>query len=341
MVVFRLEELTTPVVGAPMAGGPSTPELAAAVTNAGGLGFLAGGYLSAERFADTIAAARGLTSGPIAVNVFVPQQDHSDAGEVQRYSDELAVWAEHYGARVGQPRPGDDDGWAAKLDVIAETAPEAVSFTFGCPSAAVLDRLRRRGVLTLVTVTSAQEAAQAVQAGADGLVVQGPGAGGHRGTFRTGDEPSAAPLSTLLERVRAVAEVPLIAAGGLGDAAGVAAVLAGGAAAAQVGTALLLAEEAGTNPVHRAALQNSAFSATVVTRAFSGRYARSLVNDFTRRFDPIAPPAYPELNQLTAPIRKAAVAAGDPHGASLWAGTAHGAIRAGAAGDIVAGLAAG
>ncbi|MGV0635650.1 nitronate monooxygenase [Mycolicibacillus trivialis] len=338
-MAFSLEELDIPVVGAPMAGGPSTPELAAAVSEAGGLGFLAGGYLSAERFAETIEAARALTSGPLAVNVFVPQQDRSDADEVQRYCDELTVWAEHYGAQVGTPRPGDDDGWAAKLDVIADLAPEAASFTFGCPPAAVLDRLRQRGVLTLVTVTSAPEAAQAVRAGADGLVVQGPGAGGHRGTFRTGDEPGAAPLATLLGRVRAVTDLPLIAAGGLGSAADVAAVRAGGAVAAQVGTVLLLTEEAGTNPVHRAALQNPAFSATVVTRAFSGRYARSLVNDFTRRFDPIAPPAYPELQHLTAPIRKAAVAEGDPQGASLWAGTAHAAARAGSAGEIVAGLA--
>lgn len=149
-------------------------------------------------------------------------------------------------------------------------------------------------------------------------------------------------LADLLAEIgHAHRDVPLVAAGGLGTAADVAAVLRRGAVAAQVGTALLLADEAGTNPTHRAALTNPEFGNTTVTCAFSGRYARGLENDFTRTFDNVAPVGYPEINHMTTPIRAAAVAMDDPHGTSLWAGTAYRSARSGPAADIVAALAPG
>jgi nitronate monooxygenase len=338
-MVLGFWDLEVPVVGAPMAGGPGTPALAAAVTNAGGMGFLAGGYLSPQRFADDIAAARAKTTGPIGVNLFVPQPSVADYAELDYYAEALDELAEHYDVDVGQPHYGDDDGWQAKLEVVADVRPEVVSFTFGVPSPEVLRRLGALGMLLFVTVTSAYEAAVAVAAGADGLVVQGPGAGGHRGTFAPDMAPGTESLGELLDRVRAAHQVPLIAAGGLGTAEDVAKVLRGGAVAAQVGTALLLADEAATNATHRTALRNSQFGSTIVTAAFSGRYARGLENDFTRIFDDIAPLGYPEVNQMTAPIRKAAVAVDDPHGTNLWAGTAFAAARTGKAAGIVAALA--
>lgn len=319
-----------------MAGGPSTPALAAAVANAGGLGFLAAGYLPAQRVADSIAATRGLTSGPIGVNLFVPQPCVATEEQIDGYRRLLEPLARHYGVQPGRPHD-DDDGWAAKVDVIAETAPEAVSFTFGCPDAAVLARLRSRGVLTMVTVSGPEEAALAVDAGADALVVQGPEAGGHRSIFDPAAAPPTAPLGELLSATVGLG-VPVIAAGGLGDATAVRAVLDAGAVAAQVGTALLLCDEAGTSAVHRGALRDERFNDTVVTRAFSGRYARSLVNGFTQTFSAAAPPAYPQVNQMTGPIRSAAVAAGDPQAVSLWAGTAWQGVRTGSATDIVAAL---
>jgi nitronate monooxygenase len=321
-----------------MAGGPGTPALAAAVSNAGGLGFVAAGYLSAERFADAIAAARSLTSSPIGVNIFVPQPSAARADRLDRYRELLAPLADHYGVEVGQPHP-DDDAWQAKLDVVADTAPEVASFTFGCPTAEILGRLRDRGVLTAVTVTSVDEAGVAVAAGADALVVQGPEAGGHRGKFDPVALPEDEPLDALLAAIVAVHDLPVIAAGGLADAADVRRVLDGGAVAAQAGTAFLLCDEAGTNGVHRSALTDQQFAETVVTRAFSGRYARGLANDFTTRYDAVAPPGYPEVNQMTGPLRRAAVAAGDPHGTNLWAGTSWRRIGGGRAGDIVAALA--
>jgi nitronate monooxygenase len=337
-MVLGFWDLELPVVGAPMAGGPSTPALAAAVSNAGGLGFVPGGYVTPERFADDITAARAGTTGPIGANLFVPQPSAADYVLLDRYAEALDDVAEHYDVEVGRPRFGDDDGWQRKLEVVADLRPEVVSFTFGAPPPDVLRWFGALGMLLLITVTSSYEAGVAVAAGADGLIVQGPDAGGHRGTFAPDMNPGTESLGELLARIRASHDVPLIAAGGLGTAEDVAGVLRRGAVAAQVGTALLLADEAGTNSAHRKALQNPQFGRTLVTRAFSGRYARGLENDFTRLLDDVAPLGYPEVNQMTSPIRAAAVAADDPHGTNLWAGTAFGAARTGAAADIVASL---
>jgi nitronate monooxygenase len=322
-----------------MAGGPSTPALAAAVANAGGLGFLAAGYVTPRRVAEAIAAARALTGGPIGVNLFVPQPCMASDAQLDRYRELLMPLARHYGVEPGDPHP-DDDGWQEKLDVVLDLAPEVVSFTFGCPERAVLARLRGRGVLTIVTISSPEEAALAVDSGADALVVQGPEAGGHRSIFDPGAEPPTAGLLALLAQT-AFLGVPVVAAGGLGDGAAVRRVLDAGAAAAQVGTALLLCDEAGTSEVHRRALRDERFTDTVVTRAFSGRYARSLANAFSDRYRAVAPPGYPQLNQMTAPIRAAAAAAGDPQAVNLWAGTAWRDIGTGPAADVVAMLAAG
>ena len=338
--VLGFWDLVVPIVGAPMAGGPGTPALAAAVTNAGGLGFIPAGYLTAEQFADDIAAARAATTGPLGVNLFVPQPSVADWVALEYYADELDEIAGHYNVEVGYPEFGDDDDWARKLDVVADLRPELVSFTFGVPSPDIIRRLGALGLLVMVTVTSAYEAGVALAAGADSLVVQGPGAGGHRGTFAPDMEPNTESLHQLLARIRKAHDVPLVAAGGLGTAEDVAAVLNRGAVAAQVGTALLLSDEAGTNPAHRTAMVNPLFSKTIVTRAFSGRYARSLENEFIRVLDRVAPLGYPEVNQMTLPIRVAAAEREDPNGMNLWAGTRFQDARPGPAAGIIASLVA-
>jgi nitronate monooxygenase len=167
------------------------------------------------------------------------------------------------------PHP-DDDAWAQKVELIANIRPDVASFTFDCPPPDVLAGLHGLWVPTLVTVTSRAEADIAVAAGADGLVGQGPGAGGHRGTFMSDRMPSTRPLDDLLAQILGAHPVPVIAAGGLATADDVLRVLGAGAVAAQVGAALLSSDEAGTNAVHRAALQSPRFANTVVTRAFSG-----------------------------------------------------------------------
>lgn len=336
-MTFTLADLKVPLVGAPMAGGPTTPALAAAVSNAGGLGFLAAGYLPAQRLATDLHAARSASTQALGVNLFVPQASVAAPEKLLRYRGELTALAERFGVEVGPPR-FDDDGWSEKLEVIADLRPEVVSFTFALPQQAVLQRLRGLGMSTMMTVTSADEAAAAVAQGVDAVVVQGPEAGGHRANWNPTGRPPEQSLSELLAAVRGVVDVPIIAAGGLGGAGDVASVLAAGVAAAQVGTALLLADEAGTNPVHRAALISGDFTETAITRAFSGRFARGLRNDFMRRFDDLAPAGYPEVHYMTSPIRRAAVAAGDPAGTNLWAGTNFAAAAARPAADVIAGL---
>jgi len=337
--MLDLRELPLPLVGAPMAGGPSTPALAAAVAEAGGLGFLAAGYRTPEQVAEQIEQTRALTARPFGVNLFVPRPSVARADELARYREALTDEAARYDTAPGTPFP-DDDHWQAKLELVEAVRPAAVSFTFGCPGREWLSAFARAGVLTLVTVTTAAEAATAVAEGAGALVVQGPAAGGHRGVFDPAAEPGSVSLVELLREIRAgaPAEVPVVAAGGLDTAEAVARVRALGAVAAQIGTALLLAEQAGTNAVHRAALRSPEFTETAVTRAFSGRYARGLVNDFMRRHDRHAPAGYPEVNQLTSPLRAAAVRAGDPHGTSLWAGTGFRSARPGTAAAILAEL---
>jgi nitronate monooxygenase len=338
--VLGFWDIMVPIVGAPMAGGPGTPALAAAVTNAGGLGFIPAGYLSAEQFADDIAKARAATTGPLGVNLFVPQPSVADWVQLEYYADELDEIADSYNVEVGYPQSGDDDDWERKLEVVADLRPELVSFTFGVPSPDIIRRFGALGLLVMVTVTSAYEAGVALAAGADSLVVQGPGAGGHRGTFAPDMEPNTESLHELLARIRKAHDVPLIAAGGLGTAEDVAGVLDRGAVAAQVGTALLLSDEAGTSAAHRSALKHPLFTATIVTRAFSGRYARSLENQFIRLLDRVAPLGYPEVNHMTAPIRAAAAEREDPNGMNLWAGTGFKDARPGPAADIIADLVA-
>ncbi|MBW0019296.1 MAG: nitronate monooxygenase [Mycobacterium sp.] len=338
-MVLGFWDLMVPIVGAPMAGGPSTPALAAGVSNAGGLGFVAGGYIGAEQFATDIAAARAATTGPIGVNLLVPQPSVADWTQLDYYAEELEEIADHYHVEIGRLDYDYNDEWERKLEVVSDVRPEMVSFTFGTPAPDIVRRFSALGLLVSVTVTSAYEAGVAIAAGADNLVVQGPDAGGHRGTFAPDMEPGSETLHDLLGRIaHAHRDIPLIAAGGLGTAEDVAAALDRGAVAAQVGTALLLADEAGTNPVHRAALKLPEFSDCLVSRAFSGRYARGLANNFTRLLDHVAPLGYPEVNQMTEPIRAAAVDADDPHGTNLWAGTAYRKAMPGPVAEIVASL---
>ncbi len=337
-MVLGFWDIMVPIVGAPMAGGPGTPALAAAVSNAGGLGFIPGGCVSADKFAEDIAAARAATTGPLGVNLFVPQPSVADWVQLDYYAEELEEIADYYQVEVGRPE-FDDDEWERKLEVVSDVRPELVSFTFGVPSPDVIARLGALGLLVMITVTSAYEAGVAIAAGADSLVVQGPDAGGHRGTFAPDMDPGTESLHELIDRIhRSHRDVPIIAAGGLATAEDVAGVLRRGAVAAQVGTALLLSDEAGTNPGHRTAMKNQLFAKTIVSRAFSGRYARGLENEFTRMLDTVAPLGYPEVDQMTLPIRRAAAALEDPNGMELWAGTAFRQAKPGPAADIIAGL---
>ncbi|MFJ9362964.1 nitronate monooxygenase [Nocardia sp. NPDC101769] len=328
-----LDELDTPIVLAPMAGGPSTPELAAAVTEAGGLGFVAAGYLPAGELAARIKATRTLTSGAFGVNLFYP----SEPSPTDRFDTYIRTLAAEF--PVGEARYDSDD-WAAKLDLLIADPVPVVSSTFGCPTAGEIARLHAAGSEVWVTVTTVAEARQAVAAGADVLIAQGAEAGGHRGVFV--DDPAedlTDPLGLLplLQLLRAEVDTPVVAAGGLATGAAVAGVLCAGAAAAQLGTAFLRCPEAGTAPLAREAV--TAATPTMLTRAFTGRRARGLRNRFmVEHLD--APVAYPEIHYATGPLRAAARAAGNADAVNLWAGQAHSLTPELPAGDLVRALSA-
>jgi nitronate monooxygenase len=335
--MFDIMQLEVPIVGAPMAGGPSTPELVAAVSNAGGLGFLAGGYQTRERLAADIARTRELTGGPFGVNLFVPTPaDRArDGARVAAYAEALSGLAGELGVTLPEVDWNDTDHWDDKLALLLEVRPAVVSFTFGVPGAGIVARLREAGIAVVGTVTSSDEAVAAAAAGCDALCVQSTDAGGHRATFAVEEAPNALGIDDLLDTVARATRLPLIAAGGIGMAAGIVRVLDRGAVAAQLGTALLRAPEAGTAPAYRAALADPRFTETAVTRAFSGRAARGLANRFIREFEEKAPAVYPQVNQLTRPIRMAAGTAGDPELLSLWAGTSWRDATAEPAGDLL------
>ncbi|WBL20050.1 NAD(P)H-dependent flavin oxidoreductase [Citricoccus sp. NR2] len=346
----------SPVWGAPMAGGPSSVELAATLAAEGATALLAGGmracqqliedYRAASTGAESALAAAGseIAPGVIGVNLFVPEPANTAIPEQRRAADSeerreraaaVAAYRETLlsdaeAAEVELPaatdlNPDDTDGWDEKLDAaVAERWP-LVTFTFGLPAPEVFDRLREAGILTGVTVTSPAEAAAAVRHGADLLTLQGPNAGGHRSVHDPQADPGQTPLLDLLAEVRFVVgpDVPLIAAGGIMNSGQVAESLKLGAAAVQCGTAFLRAPEAGTNPTHRLALEQASarmnLTRTSLTRAYSGRWARGIENRFQRDHRD-APAAYPEINQLTAPLRAAAQRRDDVEAISLWAG---------------------
>jgi nitronate monooxygenase len=326
-MIYTLDDLEAPIVQAPLAGGPSTAALAAAVAGAGGLGFLAAGYRPVDDVRDDIAALRALSGLPFGVNLFAPPAPATDGSAVSDYRDSLRGEAERLGVDLGEPRH-DDDGWADKLALVAAERVPVVSFTFGCAPGSVVDDLHAAGCAVWMTVTTPQEARIAAEAGADALVVQGAEAGGHRGSFDDG-APGEIGLLALL---------PLVAAGGLATGRAIAAVLAGGATAAALGSALMLTPEAATSAPHRAAL--AAGGETALTRAFTGRLGRGLTNRFLREHGPAAPSAYPDLHYVTAPLRAAGRERGDAEVVNLWAGQAHALATEEPAGALVRRLAA-
>ncbi|MFD8837127.1 nitronate monooxygenase [Streptomyces griseofuscus] len=334
--------LAHPIVQAPMAGGVSGPELAAAVSEAGGLGFLAAGYKTADGVYQEIKRLRSLTDRPFGVNVFMPQPEYAESGAVEVYAHQLAGEAAWYETELGDPDSGRDDGYDAKLAVLLDDPVPVVSFHFGVPSREALERLRRAGTFTLVTATTAEEAVAVERAGADAVIAQGVEAGGHQGTHRDVPENDGTGLGllSLITQIREAVHIPVVAAGGIMRGAQIAAVLAAGASAAQLGTAFLATPESGAPAVHKEALTNPLFVRTELTRAFTGRPARGLVNRFLREHGPYAPPAYPEINHLTSPLRKAAAKAGDAQGMALWAAQGHRLARDLPAGQLVEVLAA-
>ncbi|WP_232533953.1 nitronate monooxygenase family protein [Plantactinospora sp. KBS50] len=336
--ISKLFDVELPVLAAPMAGGPGTPDLVTAVAAAGGLGFLAAGYQTPDALAAAIARVRG-GGRPFGVNVFAPAPVPVDPVEFRRYARTIAPEGADYGLDLATAEPvQDDDHWAAKVDLLVRDPVPVLSFTFGLPDAATVAALRRSGTRVVQTVTSVPEARAAAEVGVDALVVQGAGAGAHYGTFTPAAAPPAPPLPELVGDVRGATGLPVLAAGGIAERSAVRAVLAAGAVGAMVGTALLRSPESGANQTHKDALADPRRGGTVVTRAFTGRPARALRNAFVDRYDGGAPLGYPALHHLTRPLRRAAAEAGDPERLHLWAGVGYRAARVAPVAEILRGL---
>ncbi|WP_453985356.1 NAD(P)H-dependent flavin oxidoreductase [Brevibacterium casei] len=322
-MTIAFETTPLPIIGAPMAGGTTTPELVAAVADAGGFPFVAGGYLSVDALAPLVERARA-SSETFGVNLFAPNPVPLDRAAFDRYVAALTPLAASFGVDLDPEPVDDDDHYEEKIAWLLDNPVPLLSTTFNLPTAEVVGRLHAVGTEVAATVTTVEEAKEAAARGVDALIVQGPRAGGHTGTVdptRTIEDRSTLDL---LREILAEVDLPTAAGGGVDGVAAVEELLEAGARAVVVGTLLLLADEAGTSAPHRAALQDAAkYSETRLTRAFTGRPARALVNDFVREFDPVALDAYPALHHLTKGIRAEAKKAGDPENLNLWAGTGY------------------
>ncbi|MEU8263657.1 nitronate monooxygenase [Micromonospora sp. NPDC048999] len=327
-----------PIVAAPMAGGPTTIALAAAVASVGGFPFLAGGYKTPDALAAEIGQVRAL-GVPFGVNLFVPAQDQPDETAFSVYAAELRSEADAYGLQLDAVPVADDDRWAEKVELLIADPVPVVSLTFGLPDPTAIAALRRAGSRVLATVTTPEEAVAARNCGVDGLFVQGPDAGGHSATFAPTRTPEPIKTAELVRRVRAAVDLPVIAAGGVDGPEAVRRLLDADAQAVAVGTLLLRTDEAGTSPTHKAALADPAFGETVITRAFTGRPAHALRNGFIDRHQQAAPVAYPAVHHLTRALRQAAGKAGDADRLHLWAGTGYRNAPTGPAADVIRRLA--
>lgn len=317
-----------PVVVAPMAGGPSRPELVVAAARAGALGFLAAGYLSVSDMLEQVRFTRSETAvhgglHAFGVNLFVPESDLVDAEEYRQYRERLLPLAARYGVELPEEPRRDDDSWPDKVAALVRDPVPLVSFTFAPPPVEAVRALQAVDTVVVRTVTSPEEAASATAQGYDGLVVQCSAAGGHSGTWApTRDRTrTGTALPDLLAGVREVTTLPIWAAGGISRGEQVEEALQCGAEAVQVGTAVLRTPEAGTSAAVRRAMVEFAGRTTVVTRGYSGRPARGIRNAFTEAFSDVAPLCFPALHHLTSPLRRAAARAGDIETTNLWAGT--------------------
>ncbi|MEV5971018.1 nitronate monooxygenase [Streptomyces sp. NPDC051921] len=341
----ELLPLELPVVQGPFGGGLSSVELAVAVSEGGGLGSYGAHVLSPVAITTLVARLKAATDRPFAVNLWVPQEGEdvtpvdltAHVERLRPYYDELGVPAPT--AAEAAARPDFD----AQLDALLAAAPPAVSLVMGLPPRRLAAEARRRGIVLIGTATTVAEAVALEAAGVHAVVASGSDAGGHRGAFLRPVRESLVGTFSLVPQVADAVAVPVIAAGGIADGRGVAAALALGADAVQIGTGFLATRESGASPVHRRALGTPEAGTTVLTRLFSGRTARGIPNRFVRDMaahEEHVPP-YPLQNALMQPIRRAAAEQERPEYVNLWAGQAAALSRPGVpAAEYLAALAA-
>lgn len=339
---LQILKLQHPIIQAPLAGGGDTPELVAAVSNAGGLGFIGAAYLSHEQIAQAARNVKSKTTRPFGINLFAPSAPASPSISPDAAIRRVAP----YFSELGLPAPSIPAGpifsFTEQLGAALETGASVFSFTFGLLPSEAIQALKQKKIFVMGTATTVNEAIELEKTGVDAVVAQGSEAGGHRGTFQ-GDF-SAAMIGTisLVPQVVDAVRIPVVASGGIMDGRGIAAALALGARAVQLGTAFLTCNESGVPDVYREAILSAMEDQTRITRAFSGRPARGIVNRFMTEVESgdgketILP--FPLQNALTRPLRTAAAKSGRAEFLSLWAGQGVRMARRQSAGELVARL---
>jgi nitronate monooxygenase len=312
-----------PIIQAPMAG-IQTSAMAVAVSNAGGLGSLPAAMLSLDALRTELEAIRAQTTKPFNVNFFCHVSPTPSVERETAWREALAPYFAEFDidAATIPAGPGRAPFTDEVADAIEPFAPPLVSFHFGLPSPALLARVRAWGAQVIASATTVEEARWLEARGVDAVIAQGVEAGGHRGVFLNDDLTTQVGTFALLPQIVAAVHLPVIAAGGIADAAGVAAARALGAAGVQIGTAYMLCPEATTSPLHRAALKSVAAEHTALTNLFTGRPARGIVNRLMRELGAMsaAPPEFPLATAAIAPLRAAAERAGSGDFSPLWSG---------------------
>ena len=317
--------LTHPIVQGPFGGGLSSVELLAAVSEGGGLGSFGAHILEAAEIADLVARVKHRMAAPFAINLWVPQPGEEVPPDAEEWRAHVAR-VRPYLAEFGLPDPEPEAGpvYDDQIAALLAAAPPVISFVMGIPSAEVLAEARSRGIHTIATATTVDEAVAIEAAGIDAVVASGSDAGGHRGAFLRPVDESLVGTFSLVPQVRDAVAIPVIAAGGIADRRGVAAARALGADGVQIGTGFLATVESGASAVHKAALSSERAKVTVLTRLFSGRHARAIPNRLIRELatHEADVPHYPWQGHLMLPLRRAAGRDGRPDLVNLWSGQA-------------------
>lgn len=321
-----LTELLTidyPIIQAGMAN-VSGHELAATISNCGGLGTIGAGYMSSENLRNEVIKIKALTTKPFAVNLFIPSTPKYDEDKIKRAKELLEPFNKTLGVAPAEVEERDElQEFLKKIEVLIEEKVPIISFTFGLLEKNVVKRLKDENITLIGTATNVYEAKLNAQAGMDAVVLQGSEAGGHRGTFTTGKDTNIGLIALVPEVVDNV-DIPVIAAGGIVDKRGIKAAHALGADGVQLGSLFLSTEESTASSVHKS-LMNKDYDQTNMTKAFSGKYARAVQNKFTSemKIHELELPDYPIQNELTGAIRKKAGQFNDSRFLSLWSGQGH------------------
>jgi len=340
--ITRRFGLRHPIVQAPLAGGGDTPGLVAAVGEAGALGFIGAAYLTPAQIAEASRAVRERTDRPFGISLFAPQPTPVPPADPRPALERVAPYYGELGLTPPVPPPPPADTFADLLAAALESGAAAFSFTFGMLPPSAVTAIKARGMFLMGTATTVDEAVALERAGADAVVAQGSEAGGHRATFDAEFHDGMVGIVALVPPMTDAVRVPVIASGGIMDGRGIAAALALGAAAVQMGTAFLTCDEAGIPEAYKAAILGAHEDGTRLTRAFSGRPARGIVNRFMTEVDREGAAAilpFPLQNSLTRPLRAAAATQGRAEFLSLWAGQGVRLARRQPAAELVARLA--